>query len=422
MTPARAYAALWATLGLTLVGCSSELSFGRLFDAGGASPDDAGQAVVPDASAAFSCSQRGPLFDLSDGAPGACGAGSRGFHYAACACEELVSMSTTFVDGFDSQVGAYAAGQHSGALATNRGLYLERAEIGGSVLIAGELGTPLTGDLSIGGNLHDQGPLQGPYAVRVEGNAEVGGDVRVAALRVAGSFALADDAALEVTAGAPAVVRTTVDIPPACSCSPLLDLATLIDAASRDNDNAAIGLDPENGLKVFDAEREVELPCGRYYVGDIYAARALTVRVTGRVALYVQHGIVVENTAAFTVVLENAAELDLFVAQGIAASGPVSIGSPGTPTRARLHFGATDSLNFRAPTLLATSLYAPRSELVAQGGFELFGAALLRRIASGALTLHYDRALARDPCSAARCTTSKDCADGLRCDGARCLP
>ena len=250
----------------------------------------------------------------------------------------------------------------------------------------------------------------------------MGGDVRVAALAWQAASRSPNDAALEVTAGAPAVVRTTVDIPPACSCSPLLDLATLVDAASRDNDNTVIGLDPENGLKVFDAEREVELPCGRYYVGDIYAARALTVRVTVASRCTCSTGSWSRTPLHSPSSWKTRPSSTCSWRRGSPPAAPSQIGSPGTPTRARLHFGATDSLNFRAPTLLAASLYAPRSELVAQGGFELFGAALLRRIASGALTLHYDRALARDPCSAARCTTSKDCADGLRCDGARCLP
>jgi hypothetical protein len=229
-------------------------------------------------------------------------------------------------------------------------------------------------------------------------------------------------AALEVAAGAPPVTRADVVVPKPASCDAPLDIASLIEAASRDNDNTSIALDAASSLKLFDAQRELSLPCGRYYVEDIYAAGALTVRIRGRVALYVRNGIVVESTGALTIRLDDEAELDLFVQQGISGLGPVQIGSPNAPTHARLHFGVTGPLNFSAKAMFAASLYAPRAQLVAHSGFELFGAGLLQSVASGPLTLHYDRALAVDSCAAARCSTNADCASTLRCDALHCLP
>jgi hypothetical protein len=400
---------------LWVAGCDAELPFGRVLDAAAD-----GEATSP---APFGCALRGPLFTLSDQAPSACGVEAPGFHHALCACEELVNGDTTLVDGFDSRLAPYAPGERSGSLATNRALYLASARIGGSLLIAGPTGTALSGDLAIGGSLLDRGPLQGPWSVTVDGRAEVAGDIRVAALRVAGTLTLAEAAALEVGSEAPAVVRGPVSVAPACSCSESPAPSSAIDAARSDNDNAAIALDPASSLRVFDAASTLALPCGRYFVEAVYAAAPLTLRIEGRVALYVDRNIVVERTGALAIALAEDAELDLFVRQGIAAGGPVDIGMPSAPTRTRVHFGATDSLSFADRAMLAGTLYAPRAELVNQAPFELFGAALLRRVAaSGTLALHYDRALDGDACSAAQCTRDPDCPLGLRCDGARCLP
>lgn len=420
-----------AGLCLSLVsgGCSSELTYGYLRDAGVVLVDadtprdsavDAG--ARPDGGAPF-CALRGPLVDVSDFAPAACGAASRGFHYALAACGGFVSSGNTEVDGFDSRVGPYTAGQTSGALAAGTGLFLTTGDVAGSVFITGGAGTPLEGDLHIGGNLFDQGPLLGPeHVVRVDGDARVAGDVRLAELSVGGRFTLGRSAALEVAAGAPPVTRADVTVQRPVSCEPALDIAALVEAASRDNDNTSIALSAASSLKLFDTAREVTLPCGRYFVEDIYAAGVLTVRIAGRVALYVRNGIITESTGALTIRLDDGAELDLFVAQGLSGSGPVQIGSASAPTRTRLHFAASGPLSFTAPALLAASLYAPRAQLVTKERFELFGAALLGSVASGPLTLHYDRALAVDSCSAARCTSNADCASPLRCDALHCLP
>ena len=420
---------LTATCGLAatlLTGCDAQLSFGRRlegpFDDGGLSDTAVSQPPRPP----FSCTLHGPLLDLDDGAEAACGDDSHGFHHALCACEDVVLGGATLVDGFDSRVAPYAAGEHSGSLAANRALYLNApARIGGSLVVAGSTGIPDTrGDLVVGGNLLDQGPLLSAFGVTVDGRAEVAGDVRLGSLDVAGSFTLAATAALEVRDGAPPVVRRAVSVAPACRCDAPLDLATIIRAARADNDNAAIALDAANGLKAVDSAREQILPCGRYYVSELYAAHPLTLRIQGRVALYVDSDVVVENTGALTIALEGAAELDLFVLRGLSSKGPVEIGTPRAPTRTRLHFGASYALSFEDRATIAATLHAPLAQLVTQAApLELYGSSLVRSAAAaGPLTLHYDRALNGDSCVAASCTRDTDCVRGLRCDGARCLP
>jgi hypothetical protein len=409
-------AAALALLCLPSTGCERELSLGRLLQADGAA-SDAGMST-------FSCAQHGPLLDLTDAVSGACGEASRGAHFALCSCSELITAGGARVDGFDSQRAPYAAGQASGALGANGPLYTNGdLQTGGSVIVAGSEGIPLTGDLTISGNLLDQGQLQGSHSVRVAGRARVAGDLRVSALQVTEGCTLSTGSALEVSAGVPAVTREPVTVAPPCRCDAGSELATLMSRAQLDNDNAALGLNADSALKVLDAPRELSLPCGRYYVGDINAQRSLTLHIVGRVALFVRDSIVTDSASTLTIDLADGAELDLFVGNGISASGPVSIGASSAPTRTRLYLGGPDTVFFGNTTTLAASLHAPRSELVSAGALTLFGAALVGRLSAGTpLLLHYDRALARDVCSAAACSRDADCSPLLRCDDGRCLP
>jgi hypothetical protein len=411
---------------LAVLGCDRALSFGVL------TRSDAGGPPVTEPDA-FSCSQRGPLLGavVRDGDSAACGAASDGFHYAVCSCDALINEADTDVDGFDSAEAPYAPGQASGALGLNGALFGRTVTIGGSLTAAGAEGIPLLGDLTVGGHLRDRGQLQGPYAVTVGGDFTGGGDVRLASLAVAGRFQLAQTAALELMSAGPTPERTDVTITPPCSCDAPLDIASLIDEVAADNDNERLDVALDGGsLKVLTAPLAVTLPCGQYYLSDIYAGHALTLRVAGRAALYLQQGIVIDPTASLTITLDDDAELDLFVGGGMAANGPVAIGAPTRPSGVRMHFAGqaagTDGRKdviFGARATISGSLYAPRSEVVTRGEFTLYGAALVRRLAAAApLHLHYDRAMSRDTCNAAACTQDDDCDAALRCDSERCLP
>lgn len=406
-----------------LPGCERQLSFGHLLDAqvtldAQLLPADA-RVNLP----GFSCGARGPLFDLTDSYGGACGSESLGAHYALCSCSELIASDSTSVDGFDSRSAPYLAGQASGSLACNGALDPHALQTGGSLIVAGSGGASLMNDLAIGGNLFDQGPLQGAHAVTVGGSARIAGDVRLDRFQVAASCTLAPNSALEVSAGAPTATREAVSIAAPCRCDGALDLAGLLDRARVDNDNAALSLDANTALAVLDAPLERALPCGRYYVRDINAQRHTTLHVTGRVALFVQNRIEVDKAASLSIDLADGAELDLFVGQDISAEGPVAIGAPTAPPRTRVYFGAKETIFLAAGTMIAGTVYAPHAELVTSGPFELFGAALVRRhSASAPLRLHYDRALARDTCASATCRTEADCRPLLRCDHGSCLP
>jgi hypothetical protein len=362
------------TLLLALASCDGELSFGVLHG------EDAGAA--PDVVALpFACDLRGPAYALGDGDP-TCS--TPGFHHALCSCTDYVSGSSTRVDGSLALGGALSAGD---------------VQVQGALIVAGASGAPLTGDLGVSESLWVRGPLQGAHAVDVGGDAHIGGAVRVSSLRVGGTFTLAEDAALEV-ASHPAVTRAAVAVPAPCRCDTPLDLNALVDVARVQNDDATIALDPQLGPRTFEQPRTLELPCGRYYVEQIYAARPIRLRILGRVSLFVRDRVVTEQAGSLTIELEPDAELDLFARLGMTAAGPVQIGDARRPGATRVYVGSAGSLFFSAPTTLAATLHAPSSELVTQARFELFGAALLRRVvAEQPLLLHHDDALQAGSCA-----------------------
>lgn len=420
----------WLVLGLSCAtACESNLSFGSLRlapdagdDADGALPsaDDGGAEI-------FSCTQRGPLHPVTDSVAGACPT-PRGYHYALCSCQDLRNTTGGIsADGFDSRRGPYAEGAESGSVAANGPLNASAgASIGGSLVVGGSvpLGAPLVvfGNLLVGGDLVLGDAPALPVGVTVGGDAWLAGDVRVSSFAAAGTVTIAETAQYELDGGT--YTRAPVAVPAPCTCDDTLDRNAIIAAARVDNDNAAIGFAPAQELRAESAPLELDLPCGRYYVDNIYGAHAVTLRIVGRVALYIGDRILLDPGVPLTIALEGDAELDLFAQNGITANGPVTVGSPAAPTRVRLHLGnASNDLYFGGPTLIAGSIYAPTADLVAKDVFELFGAAALGRAGSDLkMALHYDRALLADSCPAAFCGASQPCAAPLRCDVDRCLP
>jgi cytoskeletal protein CcmA (bactofilin family) len=340
----------WALALVSLLGCSDELSFGRL--------------RTVDAATPFACDLRGPLFEVGDGDPRC-----PGFHHALCSCGDYVSAGPSEVTGALAIGGLLSAGD---------------LRVDGPLTLAGAQGAALTGDLR-SESLASRGPVQGNHAVTIAGDARIAGDVRLRSLSVGRTLTLANAAALEIAEGnAPSPVREPVEVTSPCSCAPTLDVGAQIDRARSENDNAMIELAPERGLRTFESARELELPCGRYYVAEIYAASPLTLRVRGRVALYVDQRVVTEASGSLTITLDDSAQLDLFIRRGVTGGGPITLGGGST----RIYVGGDDSFFFAAPTSLEATLYAPNSELVTQQAFTLTGAGLVKRsVAEQRLTL-----------------------------------
>lgn len=397
----------------------------------------AGDAAVPDGSREAYCQGQGPAIRV----PGGAAEGDRClgsivgglFRYAICTCEDVESTTSSFTtDSFDSDTGGERSSSggpvgvnqvfnHTGALA-----------IGGSLTVAGSAELELTGnDVRIGGDLRTAGPLGFTGSTVVARDAWIGGDIDGA-----GSLAIARD--LHVPEGAATargvnvagqIVREPVSVSTPCDCAPenILDIAAIVEAARSNNHNADVDLDPDLYSSLI-GDNEIELPCGRFFLGGIGGTGNLRIRVQGRTALFIAGD--VETTGELMVELGPEGELDVFIAGNLDATGAVSFGSPDRPAASRVYVSGTDGINLTTSSgVFVGNIYAPRAPVESTGSTQVFGAVFARRLdATGELTVHYDRAIinAGEDCDTPPPTTCDGCGEcmgGIACSEAgMCLP
>lgn len=411
-------------------------------------------ADAPDATPGF-CEGSGPVVLAGDGPFRLrCGGtvAETTFRFALCTCQDYASSHVLLTDSFDSSMGPYTPGGRGGSVGTN-GPVASSADmtIGGALWIGHDDGLTLGGgaDVNVAADLQDLGIVRGSLAsLAVGADANVGGDIDLRDLRVTGTLTIPSAATFSVsgieTTGA--LRREPIAVVAPCSCAPsaLLDIAGLVDASRMDNDNIMGGI-AESALDGFEGGATLTLPCSRYFLSRVFGTGALTLRVTGRAAIFIAGDLSLSDD--FTVVVEDGGELDLFVQGNIISSSPITLGSPETPAKTRLYVGGSGSVNVVRGAFIAGNLYAPRAELTTAGPFESFGSVFVRRIAaSNSVTIHYDTAVLRagddcpgDPppeCSSCEdcrnqacnsgtcgaCAESSDCCAPLVCAGGSCVP
>jgi hypothetical protein len=208
----------------------------------------------------------------------------------------------------------------------------------------------------------------------------------------------------------------------------LLDVEKLVKTYAVVNDNAEVGFDAD-ALKNFAAQKTIDVPCGRFYLTAMTGNAAVTLKVSGRAALFVggdinlAGGLAIELTTA-------TAELDLFVEGGLSVSGSLNFGDGKTPSRIRLYAGGQNDIQLSGSARFDGNLYAPKARLVTSGNTEVFGSLFARSVsASGSMTVHYDRAILRagqdcpkaPPPGAGQpdCKTCRDC-NNQACIGGKC--
>ena len=215
-----------------------------------------------------------------------------------------------------------------------------------------------------------------------------------------------------------------VDVSAPCDCGEdaAVDPAALVSTFAVVNDNGAAGFDP-SVLNDHAPDAVVELPCGRLYVPAISGAGALTLRVTGRTALFV--GGDLSPSGAFRVEVAPGGELDLFIAGNVVSASSMELGSPATPSAVRLYVGGDQPIALSGGGVFAGFIYAPRARFTMSTAIEIFGGLFASGIvASDSLTVHYDEAIlaAADDCDPpSGCEGCGDC-NLQACDGGECVP
>lgn len=262
-----------------------------------------------------------------------CGAGDEDLpisRFAVCSCSDFVSNASVTIDAFSGTAGNPAAGQ--AAVGVNRDLSLSAA-------------------------------------ARVDGPLLVFGDSAQTGVSLS---------------------PTHVAQPPCqCGAQSLLDVAGLVAARQRDNDNTTVSPSELDG---FSGPREITLPCGRYYFTRIAGRDKLTIRTAGNVAIYVAGNLELDD--ALEIGGSDSGQTSLFVAGEIRVRGSFALaGGPGASGRAGLFAASRGTIDFGGSSAIFGNLYAPRAELVNTGTLELYGSLLVRRAApAGDLVVHYDTA------------------------------
>ena len=317
------------------------------------------------------------------------------FRHAVCGCGGLAFGGRLTTDGFDSRIAPYAPGGLGGDVASNVGVDgNQEMDIGGGLEAGGE-GIEAGPVLRVAGDLVSGGPLgRSSSAIEVGGSARLAGDLDVQSLSVGGTLTTRPGATVSGEVTAAAEESAEISVPPPCRCEEAVDVAALIEEHELVNHDAELGLEPD-ALEGIAGDRTLELPCGRFYLGEIRGdgPGTVTVRATGRTALFVGGNVTLGQD--LVVELEPAAELDLFVAGNVQVSGRATLGDPARPRALRLYVASGGSIALPSGSTLAGNLYAPRADIAASATLEVHGALVANRVnGADAITVHHDRAVA----------------------------
>jgi hypothetical protein len=282
------------------------------------------------------CNGAGNVVQAGDSCAGDAGPSSP--RYALCSCSDLVSNNAFNVDAFQGTLQTAAP---------------NAAPIGVNV------------DLALSGS----GTIDGE--VSVVGRRAVGANMRL-------------DALVPVTT-------------PPCRCEPsaLLDIEALVRARASDNDNAREGLD-EGTFDGFAGDKELTLPCGRYYFTRLKSEDALTIHTRGNVVIFVENNIELNDALSIRTDDDAAGLVSVFVAGTAHVRGALALGGdPNGRARVNLYLHGTGTLDLGGSAEIVGQLYAPNAELVNSGILQVWGSAFVKRASLAAdAFIHYDTSAA----------------------------
>jgi hypothetical protein len=364
--------------------------------AGCSSRDVVASAATPDAD--DSCPAEAPVIlraPLASHDRDAVCTGSiavRAFPRALCVCEDHAASTALVTDSFDSAAGPYAPGGSSGDVGIDGALRTNAmVSVGGSLAVAGAAGAALQADLHVAHDLATGGPLGTGVTVTAGGDARVAGNIDLAALTLPGTLTLpvAATTAGTITAGTTVRAPVAVDSPCTCGSPDLVDVAGLVAAHAVDNQDAAIALTPDR-LAGHHGPTTIDLPCGIYYLGAVHGDGALTLRITGRVALLIAGDVAL--TAPLTIELDtDDADLDLLIAGILSIDHALTIGRTDHPAKTRVYIGGTGTIELSGDSQVAANVYAPHAAVALSAMSVVYGSLFVRQLAQAApLTIHYD--------------------------------
>jgi hypothetical protein len=352
---------------------------------------------------------------------------------ALCTCGNVQVPSLLVTRGFDSGQGPFQENKRDqgGASVGVNGSYLsslaQGANIGGSFSMAAMNDLTVVGSLVVRGDLWAAGNVTVLGAIVVARNAWFGGSCGgVGGLTVAGALhhggTISGVLALSSSDQPGAVV-----VPKPCPCEPgdLLDIGGIVEAARLDNDNASLGISPDQYASMT-GSATWSLSCGRAYLSGIGGGGSLTVRVTGRSAIFVDGSIGAMGDLHFDVA--PGAEIDVFVKGNVAALGRLVLANKDRPSAGRLWVGGSQPITLVGPWV--GNLYAPHADVTAHVALDVWGSIFADNFSSDlSTTFVFDRSIIETggTCEAPQpsdgeCRTCGVCSGGSACVSGTCGP
>lgn len=392
--------------------------------AGGATSarTESGAQAVQDADAALPQSDDAGASDLppgdalcvgaTDQSSVCTGARNLAFQHAICSCTDVVGTGNFSTETLGNARSLANVGiNQTLTLRIGRRALMDALDghVDGSLLLGGTGTTPVAGTAEI------HGALQSAGKVSFAGSIHVLGDAYSRDLPV-GSGSLVIDGDLhhgsQVAAGSPLPLNVTVGgelraddyaapVPCACGAGQLPQLARLIAAASRNNDNAVLGLQPD-ALTSLTVDSTREFSCGRYYFNNVSSLSALHWNISGHVAIFVAGAFAVRGDVALT--LAPGAELEIVVGGDLTLGGAARFGDPARPGASRIYVQGQVELSNMGdlPTLARPSsafgdalfvgnLYAPAATLLVAPHSDVYGSLFVGHLmVLQSLLVHYD--------------------------------
>lgn len=337
------------------------------------------------------------------------------FRYAVCSCGDLELNGDLQTDSFDSASGAFSDGETGASVGSNGMLQANGAVVVSGVLYA-TTGIDTNDAISVGTDLYTGGDVDPTGDSPIGRNAFVGGDV-LGDLGVAGTLTMPEGGD-EGDATYAELVRAPVNVTDPCTCEEESrpDVSGLVAAYAASNDNALIDLDP--AALTMDGTG-IDLPCGRYFLSHIDASGDVTIRIEGRVALFI--GGDVEINGGLDVEMAEGSELDVFIDGNISANGALAFGDATRPAASRIYVNGT-SFALNGDAELVGNVYAPAARFSTNGDAETFGSLVVGMYdVNGEGIFHYDRAILDigDQCETppTECAGCGDCGELACVDG-----
>jgi hypothetical protein len=348
----------------------------------------------------------------------------RSFGHALCSCDSLRVPNVLATDSVDSGAGGPGSPGGGAAVGIN-GAYAggDYVRVGGSLTVAGEASLESAGGIDVAGDLRLRSAASSAGPIFVGRDAWLLGDVSTLSIAtVARDLHLGPNGALDAL-GLVSVGGATLDEPfdwaPPCACGPeeVLDIAAIVNEVVRANDNARIGL-ALDALSNVARPTTIDLACGRYALEDISGSAPIAIHVRGHVLLAVRGNV---NAGAFTLSLDESADIDWFISGSLALSPLTGIGTLDRRAAVRAYVLGPEEIALPGTPNVVMNLYAPNASVTVGLPGNVYGALFARAVEAPALLfVNYDRSIVRadDDCAPATsepCASCEDCAGGSAC-------